>query len=178
MSAWANVATLGKAKNLKGGLLAYAREGLPFLLEEGLEVIFVPPVLRVPRRGRVVSVVDQGHGAHLVHFDSIDSIGLAEKLQDHSCLVRRADLPEDAFEGAADLLGFTVKQMDGKALGMVIALEENPAHVLLVVELADSSDESAETRTVRIPLVEAFIVDLDAEHDTLVVDLPKGLLEL
>lgn len=179
MSAWANVATLGKAKNLKGGLLAYAREGLPFLLEEGLEVTFVPPVLRVPRTGRVVSAVNQGAGAYLVHFDTIDSIDLAEKLQDHSCLVRRNDLPEDALEGTADLIGFTVKA-DGEVLGKIIAIEENPAHALLVVELAgeDNEGEQANTHTVRIPLVDAFITDLDPETNILNVELPEGLLDL
>lgn len=177
MSAWANVATLGKAKNLKGGLLAYAREGLPFLLEEDLEVTFVPPVLRVPRTGRVVSAVNQGAGAYLVHFDTIDSIDLAEKLQDHSCLVRRADLPEDALEGAADLVGFTVNA-DGEVLGTVVAIEENPAHALLVVERATKAGASSESSTVRIPLVDAFIVDLDAQQNTLTVDLPEGLLDL
>ena len=181
MSAWANVATLGKAKNLKGGLLAYAREGLPFLLEEGLEVTFVPPVLRVPRTGRVVSVVNQGGGAYLVHFDTIDSIDLAEQLQDHSCLVRRADLPEDALEGAADLVGFTVKAVNGEVLGTVIALEENPAYALLVVKLAADkaeTDGSVESRLARIPLVDAFVKDLDAEQNTLTVEVPEGLLDL
>lgn len=180
MSAWANVATLGKAKNLKGGLLAYAREGLPFLLEEGLEVTFVPPVLRVPRTGRVVAAVNQGTGAYLVYFDTIDSIDLAEKLQDHSCLVRRSDLPEAALEDAADLVGFTVK-VDGEALGTVVSIEENPAHALLVVELAARASEAGEStgaRIVRIPLVDAFITDLDSEHSTLTVELPEGLLDL
>ncbi|WP_251197822.1 ribosome maturation factor RimM [Anaerotardibacter muris] len=207
MSAWANVATIGKAKNLKGGLLAYAREGLPFLLEEGLEVVFVPPVLKVPRMGRVVSAVPQGGGAYLVHFDTIDSIDLAEKLQDHSCLVRRADVDEEALEGAADLVGFAVQQIRGEVVGKVIALEENPAHALLVVELdtaesepddershrtshqpmsqpandpagKPSSESGSDSRVARIPLVDAFIIDIDPDENLITVDLPEGLLDL
>lgn len=177
MSEWANVATIGKAKNLKGGLLVYAREGLPFLLEEGLEVAFVPPVLRAPRTGRVVSVANQGGGAYLVHFDSVDSIDIAERFQDHSCLVRRADLPEGALDGAADLIGFSVVDETETVLGKVIAREENPAHELLVVELAGDGGE-ATPQLARIPLVDAFIQDIDAEHETIRVDLPEGLLEL
>ena len=38
MHDWANVAELTKTKTLTGGLVARCAPGLPFLLEEGLEV--------------------------------------------------------------------------------------------------------------------------------------------
>ena len=105
MSAWARIANLGKAKNLKGGLLAYPCEGLPFLLEEGMEVAFVPPVLRVPRTGRITHIQEQAGGAYLVSFDSILSIDQAEQLAGHSVLVRKADLPEGRFHNPQLLAG-------------------------------------------------------------------------
>lgn len=186
MSAWANVATIGKAKNLKGGLLVYAREGLPFLLEEGIEVTFVPPVLRVPRTGRVISIAPQGQGAHLVFFDTIDSIDLAEKLQDHSCLVLKRDLPEDYDRGLLDLVDFALLDADERTIGRIVALEENPAHPLLVVELEDAagtSDMSIDTeeetaKLVRVPLVEEFIIDIDEGEATIEMNLPEGLLDI
>lgn len=177
MSAWANVATIGKAKNLKGGLLVYAREGLPFLLEEGMEVTFVPPVLRVPRTGRVTSIAPQGQGAYLVFFDTIDSIDLAEKLQEHSCLVRKSDLPEDHDRGLLDLVGFTLVDADGSTIGRVVALEENPAHPLLVVELEDAAAGKS-AKPARIPLVEEFIIDVDEGEATIEMRLPEGLLDI
>lgn len=177
MSAWANVATIGKAKNLKGGLLVYAREGLPFLLEEGMEVMFVPPVLRVPRTGRVTSIAPQGQGAHLVFFDTIDSIDLAEKLQDHSCLVLKRDLPEDYDRGLLDLVDFALLDADENAIGRIVALEENPAHPLLVVELDDPATDK-NTKSVRIPLVEEFIINIDEGEATIQMRLPEGLLDI
>lgn len=181
MSAWANVATIGKAKNLKGGLLVYAREGLPFLLEEGMEVTFVPPVLRVPRTGRVTSITPQAQGAHLVFFDTIDSIDLAEQLQDHSCLVRKSDLPEDFDRTLFDLVGFALLDPEAATIGRVVALEENPAHLLLVVELDAADLDGAPDQAaalMRIPLVDDFIVSLDEEARSIVMDLPEGLLDL
>ena len=56
MSTWVIVARLTKAKTVEGGLFVRSTEGLPFLLEEGMEVVFVPPVLRVPRQGCVTSI--------------------------------------------------------------------------------------------------------------------------
>lgn len=179
MSDWAKVATLGKAKNLKGGLLAYACEGLPFLLEEGMEITFVPPVLRTPRTGCVTSVVPQGASAYLVTFDTIDSIELAERLQDHYCLVKEADLPEGYDQTLLDLVGFMVSTEDQGRIGRVVAIEENPAHPLLVIELdRDDAGEQSEPHIARIPLVEDFIASIDEAEQVLHLILPEGLLNL
>ena len=186
MSAWACVAALGKAKNLKGGLLAYPREGLPFLLEVGMEVTFVPPLLRTPRSGRVVQIAPQGKDVYLVQFDTIDTIELAERLQDHYCLVRRSDLPADWDARLLDLVGYTLVSPEGSALGTVMACEENPAHPLLVVERAHAdaaacagSSPSAEgASTARIPLVEDFVVAIDEDAETITMALPEGLFDL
>lgn len=185
MSAWANVATIGKAKNLKGGLLVYPREGLPFLLEEGMEVNFVPPVLRVPRTGRVISVAQQAQGAYLVFFDTIDSIDLAEQLQDHSCLVPKSDLPEDFDRSVLDLVDFTLIDSKATVVGRIVALEKNPAHPLLVVDMNTSSLQDApdtaskqDAALLRVPFVDDFIVALDDTTETVMMDLPEGLLDL
>lgn len=185
MSAWANVATIGKAKNLKGGLLVYPREGLPFLLEEGMEVTFVPPVLRTPRTGRVQQISAQAGQAYLVFFDSIDSIELAERLQDHCCLVRRDDLPAD-FDQDPNLIGYQLIDPERQLIGRVVALEENPAHPLLVVERLsvaekDCTAQSAlkeEVRIVRVPFVQDLIVSIDLDEKTIMMDLPQGLLDI
>ena len=63
MRSWANVATLAKTRNLDGGFVAKAATGLPFLLEEGMEVAFVPPREDVIRRTQVetVELIDERH---------------------------------------------------------------------------------------------------------------------
>ena len=66
----ANVAELSKTKTLTGGLVARCAPGLPFLLEEGMEVAFVPPRHDAPRRARVLSVQDAGRDAFLVTFEA------------------------------------------------------------------------------------------------------------
>lgn len=181
MSAWANVATIGKAKNLKGGLLVYAREGLPFLLKEGMEATFVPPELHVPRTARVTSIAPQPQGAYLVFFDTIDSIDFAEQLQDHSCLVLKSDLPEELDRGLLGLVGFTLLDPKATTIGRIVALEENPAHPLLVVDISSFSPNSAPDQDailVRIPLVDDFVVSVDEAAEAIVMNLPKGLLDL
>lgn len=171
MGNWANVAEFTKVKNLEGGLVVRARAGLPFLLECGMEVCVVPPVLRLPRKIHVSKVVEQGNGRHVAYFDEIPSIDQAEKLVGHFALVSCEDLPEGWNEGEWALSGFEVRLDDGSFVGTVSEVAENPAHPLLVVR--NEADEE-----ILIPLVDEFIVSVDAEEGVLVMDLPQGLLDL
>lgn len=172
MSSWVNIAVLLKAKNNEGGLSAKAAEGLPFLLSEGLEVTFVPPVLRVPRTGHVETVTEAGPGRYVVHFDTITDRNTAEELEGHYCLVRRADLPEgfDATQEGS-LKGFSVIDAHAGVVGSIMRIEENPAHPLLVVATVSGAE-------VLVPLVEEFLQGINEEACEVHVALPEGLLEL
>lgn len=136
-----------------------------------MEVTFVPPVLRIPRTGRVTEISEQGGEGCLVHFDTIDSIDSAEKLQGHSCLVLKSDLPEDYAQSTYDLIGFKIFDTEGTSIGTIIDIEENPAHPLLVVNLSAA-------KVARVPLVEDFIIELDNTANKLVLNLPDGLLDI
>lgn len=171
MSAWANVAKLTKAKTLEGGLFVQSTKGLPFLLEEGMEVTFVPPLLRFPRSSRIVQLDHKGEGKYLVYFEDITSIDLAEQLVGHYCLVRKADLPEDYDRSSHDLLtNFSVLSDKGVEVGSVVRVDENPAHPLLVV--------LRNGREVLIPLVDELLLGIDEQNNTITMSIPEGLLEL
>lgn len=173
MRTWANVAELSKTKTLTGGLVARCVPGLPFLLEEGMEVAFVPPQHDAPRRARVQSVQDAGRGTYLVMFEGIDSIGVAELLVGCSCLVRRVDLPEGALVVETDgLAGFEVHDVRAGLVGTVESVVENPGQSLLSVARTGGG------QPVLVPLVDAFVVRFDEDARCIEVDLPDGLLEL
>ena len=173
MRTWANVAELSKTKTLTGGLVARCAPGLPFLLEEGMEVAFVPPRHDAPRRARVLSVQDAGRDAFLVTFEGVDSIDVAELLVGCSCLVRRAYLPESALAAEADgLEGFEVHDARAGVVGVVESVVENPGQFLLSGAPADGG------RRVLVPLVDALVVGLDEDARRIDVDLPDGLLDL
>lgn len=171
MGNWANVAEFTKVKNLEGGLVVRARAGLPFLLDEGMGVNVVPPVLRLPRRIHVSKVVEQGDGRFVVYFDEIPSIDEAEKLVGHFALVSCDDLPDGWDAGEWAIAGFEVRLADGSLVGTIADVIENPAHPLLVVRRENRDDAL-------IPLVDEFIVSVDGTDAVLVMNLPKGLLDL
>lgn len=171
MRAWTHVADLAKPKNLNGALVARSVAGVPFLLFEGLEVAFVPPVLDAPRRGTVVEVRPAGDGAYVVRFDTVSTAEHAHALAGCSCLARRADLPEDIEEDAPGLLlGYVVVDGACGEIGTVADVIENPGQWLLSVEGPHGE--------VLVPFVEPIVCGIDDAARVVEVDLPAGLLEL
>ena len=101
MRSWANVATLAKTRNLDGGFVAKAATGLPFLLEEGMEVAFVPPREDVIRRTQVETVELIDERTAEIHFADVDSIDVAHALVGCCCLVIGSPLRSTALIGGA-----------------------------------------------------------------------------
>ena len=117
-----------------------ATAGLPFLLEEGMEVAFVPPVLDAPRRATVSAIEEQGLDL-IVFFEGVEDRSTAEALAGCHCLVRRADLPEGALAvGSRGLVGWSVRDEAAGFAGTVSAVIENPGQTLL--ELAGNDGRS------------------------------------
>ena len=173
MRAWTDVAVLARTKNLQGGFVAQSAAGLPFLLSEGLEVAFVPPVSDAPRRARVTTVSAIDDRTAVVAFDAVEGIDAAEALVGCHCLVRRADLPEGALDAHAGTWdGWEVHDARAGLVGTVAGIQELPGQDLLEVVPA------AGGRTVLVPLVDALVAGVDEEARRIDVDLPDGLLEL
>lgn len=178
MRAWADVAWLATAKNLDGGLVVRSASGLPFLLEEGAEVAFVPPQLDVPRRATIEEIRPCDDTSAVVWFEGVDDIDTAKALVGCHVLMRRADLPELAQAQAAAhsdaTEGWEVHDATAGLLGTLLRVEDNPGQSLLVIDRAQGDTD----RELLIPLVDEFLVGIDEEACRIDVDVPAGLLSL
>lgn len=175
MHAWVNVARFEKAKTIKGGLVARSVAGLPFLLQQGMKVAFVPPQIDVPRSGFVQSISEVSDSSAVVTFDAVNSLDIAEQLVGTYCLVRRADLPEDELLfGGFGLEGFEVHDRSKGFVGLVSGVEQLPGQNLLKVDRTAAGADGVAL----IPLVDALIVAFDEELGRIDVCLPDGLLDL
>lgn len=172
MSPWIDVATLTSSKPKHLGLAVRCTASLSFLLKEGMDVWFVPPVLDAPRSARISRIVSIDGARGVVEFDSVDSPECADMLVGCHVLVRRDDIPEEALDGGDELVGFEVHDRTLGFIGRVTGLADNPAHPLLQVESEDRRE------AVLIPCVDAFIVSIDEQARRIDVDAPAGLLEL
>ena len=108
----------------------------------------------------------------VVAFDGIEALSESEKL--HGAQLR---IPETALrplpEGtwyAHDLMGCTVRTVQGDAVGAVVAVEGQPGTQRLVVD-GDGVE-------IDVPLVEPICVTVDPRAQAIVIDPPEGLLEL
>lgn len=116
-----------------------------------------------------VAAVRPHQGRLLVTFEEVTDRTGAEAIQG-VLLAGEADVSAPEGEVWVDHFeGFAVLGTDGSALGVVRDVMANPAHELLVVTKADGSEAL-------VPLVEAFVVDIDHEARTIVLDPPEGLL--
>ncbi|WP_413291416.1 ribosome maturation factor RimM [Bdellovibrio sp. HCB337] len=69
-----------------------------------------------------------------------------------------------------EILNFVVKNPAQDTIGTIKAFSSNGAQDLLVVETKKGK--------VEIPFVEAFIKKIDFKHQSVVMDLPEGILDL
>lgn len=70
----------------------------------------------------------------------------------------------------SEIKNFKVKNIEQTVLGEIIDFSSNGAQDLLIV--------SVNGKNVEIPFVEAFIKKIDFKHQSIVMDLPEGLLDL
>ncbi|MEG0070282.1 MAG: 16S rRNA processing protein RimM [Raoultibacter sp.] len=171
MSDWAVVAKLVKAKTREGGLVVRPAHSLPFLLQEGMSVVFVPPVLKTPKQAVITEITSLKEDSRLVYFEGIDDIGEAEPLVGRFCLVRKSDLPLDyPLHPQEWWEGSRVYDATRGFLGVVSEVVENPAQHLLCVE--------GESGEIMIPFVSEFVKDVSEDDARIDVAIPQSLLDL
>lgn len=104
----------------------------------------------------------------LLAFEGIDDATAAQALVGAELFVDRADVAMEQDEYFDDdLVGCVLVGVDGVELGTVVAVEHYPAQDVLLVGPARAM----------VPLVRAFIGNVDVAARRITVDLPPGLLE-
>ena len=171
MQTWVNVAHLAKTRNLNGRFVARSAAGLPFLLELGDEVAFVPPQLDAPRRAVVTDVRPIDDYSAEIAFEGVGGEEAGILVGCH-CLIPRDTIDDSVFEEAPGMWeGWKVFDATAGEIGSVVGFVDNPGQALLDVERADGT-------AVLVPVVDEIVRDVDVEAGIVRVDLPAGLLEL
>jgi 16S rRNA processing protein RimM len=151
------VARIGRAHGLRGEVAVTFTSNRP-------ERAAVGARLYAGDRELVITAARQHQGRWLVQFDDVRDRTQAEQLLG---VVLTGDVIDDQEAGEElwvhEMIGSTVVDRAGNALGTVTAVEANPAHDLLVL------DGGA-----LIPIV--FVTG--HESGRLTVDVPDGLFEL
>ena len=158
-----------KTKGLKGELQLYFEYDAPELLD--LDVVFADI------NGKMVPFFVSSYKLHQnstgnFYFDDIDHIDKAQALVKKKIYIPLIKLPdrEDEDFHYNDLVGFTVSDETHGELGEILEVNAYPQQFVATV--------SYQNKEVLFPLNDDMIIEIDEDNQTLLVDLPEGLLDL
>ncbi|MBQ7690823.1 MAG: 16S rRNA processing protein RimM [Muribaculaceae bacterium] len=112
----------------------------------------------------------------LLTLEGIDSEREVAKLVNHDIYVLKTEFDALAHDNECDefpldyFIGFRVVD-DGEPVGVIVDVDDATDNVLFVVEQPDGN-------LVRVPAVDDLITDIDEDNQTLLMQLPVGLLDL
>jgi 16S rRNA processing protein RimM len=164
------VGRIGKAHGLRGAVYVEPWTDAP-------EERFVPhTVLQTdpPERGPLtIEDVRLLSGKQVIQFAGVADRNTAETLRG-TLLVMPAEQrpliedPDEFYD--TDLIGLSVRSLDGTVFGPVTDVLHSPADSLLVIDLAG--------REVLLPFRKQFVPDVDLAAGIVVIDPPDGLFDL
>lgn len=163
-----------RAHGIRGELKVLPETDVPERFGE-LDVVYVGSMRATsePRRVERARYQPTKRGTTvLLKLGDVETREEADLLRKQYVFAHESDLPplEEDEVFLHDLLGLRVVTDDGEEVGVVVDAFENPAQLVYVIERPDGSEAM-------IPDVPAFVVELDLEERTLVVQLIEGLLE-
>jgi 16S rRNA processing protein RimM len=144
-----------KAHGLRGEVVVQLWTDLTERLDPG-------SVLTTPRGTLTVESAKRFQDRWIVQFEGIVDRSQAERMRGVELEAEAIDVPGKLW--VHELVGTEVRDVHGAVLGLVTAVEANPASDLLVLESGGL-----------IPL--RFVVEGDAPDGCLIVDIPDGLLD-
>jgi 16S rRNA processing protein RimM len=158
-----------KTKGLKGELQLFFEYDAPELLE--LDVVYAE-INKKMVPFFVSTYKLQTNQTGNFYFDDIDHIDKAQPLVRKKIYLPLTKMPDRSDEEFHynDLKGFTVSDETYGELGEILEINEYPQQFVATVAFKD--------KEVLFPLNEDMIVEIDEEQNTILVDLPEGLLDI
>ena len=156
-----------KVKSLSDFEERFLKPGMRWLQKEN----------ETPSKIRLISGFKQpGKEAFIVKFQGINTRNHAEQLKKFKILVKAETLPKLKKEEfhLLELINLEVKTLENnklKTIGKVINLE-NEKNNLLIIELFKNQ------KKVLIPFVKEIVPLIDIKNNFLIINPPKGLLDL
>jgi len=165
------IGKLGKANGVKGALKLHLLEGFEEEME-GQEVLFVN--LKGQKIPFFIEKIEWANNT-LIQFEDIDVREKAHKLTGGEIYLRISDVSDDfAFQVERknltykSLEGYTIMLEDDSTIGEILEVVQLPQQEMAIV--------NRNKQDVLIPLVPAFIKKILIKEQTVIMELPEGLL--
>lgn len=151
------------------------------MLKIGDTLYFVPPVIDAPRSSSIDSIEFSDDSAR-VSFSTIESVEQAELLVGCTCLIDDHELsgrtsPDAIAIGESSIdIGWTLNDQTTDRAFRIDGVLDYPSQKMAVVTELDLNGSA--TNEKMIPLVDDLIIEIDDSNKTILMRLPKGILEL
>lgn len=120
----------------------------------------------------------RGQNKIIVKLQDVDNADDAAELTKHDFYITKkeferlspADDDADGFY-LADLIGYSLHDTDGDAIGKIVDFDDSTANILLHIETAAG-------KTAYVPFADELIDSIDTENKTITMNLPEGIIGL
>lgn len=167
------VGTITKTHSLSGNVILTATNNL-------LERYVKEPVFIYLDGGPVPFFISQdglsirNHKSYIVKFDYIDNVDKAEQLTGSDVFLQTSLFKDEELDpkdvDIYDIIGFSVHDEESGKDGTIIEVNDCSGNVLLSIKIDD--------KEVLLPFNKNFVVDLDFDKKSLVVNIPSDLFDL
>lgn len=165
------VGRIHRVHGLKGEVSVEIRTAFPDRLRPGMTLLWQRDA-EAPRS--LVLAGARPHGRRmLLSFEGVADSDSAHSLCGADlCVPAGESVPApEGFFYSHEIQGFACVDADGSPLATAVGVEETPAGPLLAVSLPSGKEAL-------VPFVEEYVLKIDRDTRTIVLDLPAGLLDL
>ena len=117
------------------------------------------------------SFTRRGNNRALVHLTGVRNLADADELAGRDVFLEASD--EDDEE---DIIGWTVLDATGTVVGKVRDYEDIPGNLCIWVERDTRSESGITGKEVLLPLHDDLILEVNPETETIMLEIPDGLL--
>lgn len=177
MRALCDVAYIAKTIHTQGSFIVQAAQGLPFLLEKGMHVALVPPVLEAKRFLIVRDVSNVRDTSAYVSFDGVDTLSTARAYVGcHVLLDKELAKAHLAQAAAHPWIGWRLRSADQRAAGTIVNYVDTPMNPLFEVEFDVLPVHAGETRLL-VPAHSDLIAEVDESARCISVRIVQGFFD-
>lgn len=151
-----------------------AAQGLPFLLEKGMHVALVPPVLEAKRFLVVRDVSNVRDTSAYVSFDGVDTLSTARAYVGcHVLLDKQLVASRLAAQASHPWIGWRLCSTDNRAAGTIVNYIDTPMNPLFEVEF-DTLPVDVDDTCLLVPAHSDLIAHVDEHVRCISVRIAQG----
>lgn len=174
MRALCDVAYIAKTIHTQGSFIVQAAQGLPFLLEKGMHVALVPPVLEAKRFLVVRDVSNVRDTSAYVSFDGVDTLSAARAYVGcHVLLDKQLVASRLAAQASHPWIGWRLCSTDNRAAGTIVNYIDTPMNPLFEVEF-DTLPVDVDDTCLLVPAHSDLIAHVDEHARCISVRIAQG----